>query len=180
MASTDTSMTSTDTSATRSNSAQTNRSSATVNQFFTFLLGEDIYGMDILNIKEIIEYGGITRVPMMPAFIAGVINLRGSVVPVIDLARRFSKEPSQISKKTSIVILEVEEKNQSLEIGVIVDVVNEVLDIARSEIEPSPLFGTKIHTDFIGGIGKVDGKLLTLLDVDVVLSIDQLSVNVTQ
>lgn len=146
-----------------------------VNQFFTFLLAEDVYAMNINNIKEIIDYGDITRVPMMPDFIAGVINLRGSVVPVVDLARRFDKQSSSITKKTSIVIVEVLDHDQKVEVGVIVDVVNEVLDIPLADIEPTPAFGTKIRTEFISGVGKVDDKMLTLLDITVVLSVDELS-----
>jgi len=144
-------------------------------QFLTFELNGEAYGIDILNIREIIDYGHITRVPMMPAFIAGVINLRGSVVPVVDLARRFSEIPSERTKRSSIVILEVEYEEQKLEIGITVDVVNEVIGILSNEIEPAPPFGTKIRTDFISGMGKVDDQLLVLLDTRVILSVAELS-----
>ncbi|MDH3354640.1 MAG: chemotaxis protein CheW [Chromatiales bacterium] len=144
-------------------------------QFLTFVLNGEIYGINILNIKEIIDYGNVTRVPMMSEFIAGVINLRGSVVPVVDLALRFSQKPAERTKRTSIVILEVEYEEEKLEIGVTVDVVNEVLDILSSEIEPAPSFGTKIRTNFISGMGKVGDQLLVLLAIEEVLSVAELS-----
>ncbi len=144
-------------------------------QFLTFELNGEAYGIDILNIREIIDYGNITRVPMMPAFIAGVINLRGSVVPVVDLALRFSELPSERTKRSSIVILEVEYEEQKLEIGITVDVVNEVIGILPNEIEPAPPFGTKIRTDFIDGMGKINDQLLVLLDTRVILSVAELS-----
>jgi len=147
-----------------------------VQQFLTFMLGGDVYGIDILNIKEIIEYGNITQVPMMPPFIAGVINLRGSVVPVIDLAIRFAGAATEITKRTAVVILEVDDDDLKLEIGVMVDIVNEVLNIPAADIEPAPAFGAKIRTNFIRGMGKVNDQLLILLDIQHVLSIEELSV----
>ena len=144
-------------------------------QFLTFMLNNEVYGINILNIKEIIDYGYITRVPMMPEFIAGVISLRGSVVPVVDLALRFSERPSERTKRSSIVILVVQYEEQKLEIGITVDEVNEVLDILSSEIEPPPSFGTKIRTDFISGMGKVKDQLLVLLDIGNILSVAELS-----
>jgi purine-binding chemotaxis protein CheW len=149
--------------------------SGRVIQFLTFELSADVYGINILNIKEIIAFGKITRVPMMPSFIAGVINLRGSVVPVVDLALRFDKLKSAVTKRSSIVIVEVKDEDGALEIGISVDEVNEVLDILSDEINPAPTFGTKIRTDFIFGIAKIDAKSLVLLDVDNMLSIDEIS-----
>ncbi len=147
-----------------------------ITQFLTFELNADVYGIEILNIREIIDFGNITRVPMMPNFIAGVINLRGSVVPVIDLALRFNDKPSVRTKRSSIIIVDVEYEQQNLEIGVTVDVVNEVLDISTNNIESAPSFGTKIRTDFISGMGKVNDQLLVLLDIENILSIEELSV----
>lgn len=147
-----------------------------VTQFLTFELNNEAYGINILKIKEIIDYGNITRVPMMPEFIEGVINLRGSVVPVVNLALRFSQQSSPKTKRSSIVILELKGENETIEIGIIVDVVNEVLDLLSTEIEPSPSFGTKIRTDFICGMGKVSDQLLILLNIENILSIAELSV----
>ena len=146
-----------------------------VSQFLTFMLNGENYGINILNIREIIDLGRITQVPMMADYIAGVINLRGSVVPVVDLALRFSLTPSERTNRSSIVILEVKDEEQSLEIGIIVGMVNEVLDISDTEIESSPSFGTRIRTDFIGGVGKINEQLLVLLDIDCVLCVDELS-----
>ncbi|MDH3354638.1 MAG: chemotaxis protein CheW [Chromatiales bacterium] len=146
-----------------------------VQQYLTFLLGGKTYGLQILNIKEIIEYGEITEVPMTPDFISGVINLRGSVVPVIDLSQRFSGDVTEITKRTSIIILEVKNEDLSIEIGVTVDMVNDVLDIHPEEVEPAPKLGNQIQTSFISGMAKVDSKLLILLDIENVLSIDELS-----
>ena len=105
------------------------------NQFLTFQLAGEIYAIDILHIREIIEYGNLTQVPMVPAFIAGVINLRGSVVPVIDLGARFGKARTRITKRTSIVIIEIADRDKMIEIGITVDLVNEVLEIAVQRFE---------------------------------------------
>jgi len=158
-----------------SNDIAGNIVSEKITQFLTFLLNNEIYGINILNIKEIVDYGNITKVPMTPKFIAGVINLRGNVVPVVDLALRFSQKASTRTKRSSVVILEIKHMEQYLEIGITVDMVNEVLDISSDEIEPSPSFGTKIRTDFISGMGKVNDQLLVLLDIENILSIDELS-----
>lgn len=144
-------------------------------QFLTFTLGGEVYAIEILSIREIIDYGNLTTVPMMPSFIRGVINLRGSVVPVVDLAARFNGEPADITKRTGIVIVEIVDGETTLNIGVVVDGVNEVLEIPPGDIEPPPSFGARIRTDFIKGMGKVDGKFLVLLDVANVLSVDELS-----
>jgi len=144
-------------------------------QYLTFLLGEKVYGLEIINIKEIIEYGDVTEVPMTPDFISGVINLRGTVVPVIDLSQRFSGVPTKLAKRTSIIILELKNEDMKIEIGVTVDMVNEVLDIKTTDIEPAPSLGSLIQTNFIKGMAKVEGTLLILLDVKNVLSVDELS-----
>lgn len=139
-------------------------------QYLTFSLGGEVFALGILNVKEIIEFGNITEIPMMPAFIRGVINLRGAVVPVIDLSARFGGAASTVSRRTCIVIVELGEGEERQDLGVIVDAVNEVLEIPRSEIEPPPSFGAKIRADFIQGMGKVDGRFVIILNVDRVLS----------
>jgi purine-binding chemotaxis protein CheW len=145
-------------------------------QYLTFLLSGEMFALGILNIKEIIEYGSLTEVPMMPGFIRGVINLRGSVVPVVDLSARFGRHRTEVSRRTCIVIIEVQNNDESRQdIGVMVDSVSEVLEIPRSEIEPPPAFGAKIRVDFIQGMGKVAGKFVIILDANKVLSIDELS-----
>ncbi len=142
-------------------------------QFLTFLLGGDVFAINILNIREILEYSPLTPVPMTPDFIAGVLNLRGSVVPIINLALRFDKADAEITKRTSIVIVEITHEDQKLEIGVIVDIVNEVIEIP--EIEAAPSFGASIRTDFIEGMGKVNDAFTIILNLNHVLSVDELS-----
>ena len=139
-------------------------------QYLTFMLGGELYALGILAIKEIIEYSGVSTVPMMPAAIRGVINLRGAVVPVLDLAARFGRPASEIGKRSCVIIVEVNAHGGQQVIGVMVDAVNAVLQIDDADIEPAPGFGARIRSDFIAGMGKVNGKFVILLDVDSVLS----------
>ncbi len=143
-------------------------------QYLTFMLGEEMFAIGILGIKEIIEYQGLTEVPMMPECIRGVINLRGAVVPVMDLSARFGKLMNAVTKRTCIIIVEVQAGSERHDMGVVVDAVNAVLEIAASEIELAPAFGAKIRTDFIEGMGKVNGKFVILLNVNQVLSIEDI------
>lgn len=157
--------------------SHSNENSDEVQQFLTFLLSGESYGIGILHIKEIIKHGDVTKVPMMPDFIAGVINLRGSVVPVVNLSHRFQVMPSEISKKTSIIVIEINDNDNILELGIVVDMVNEVLELKPDQLSPAPSFGTKIRADFIKHMGKLNNdNFIILLDVDNVLSIDELSV----
>jgi purine-binding chemotaxis protein CheW len=144
-------------------------------QYLTFALGGEMFAVGILNVKEIIEYGHLTEIPMMPAFIRGVINLRGAVVPVIDLSARFGGKQTTIDRRTCIVIVEVADEDTRHDIGIMVDAVSEVLDIPGSEIEPPPTFGARIRADFIFGMGKVDGKFVILLNIDKVLSVEEIA-----
>jgi purine-binding chemotaxis protein CheW len=145
------------------------------NQYLTFLLSGEMFAIPILNIKEIIEYGSLTTVPMMPAFICGVINLRGSVVPVVDLSVRFGRKAAQVTKRTCIVIIEIESGDEKQDVGVVVDSVSEVLEIPRTEVEQAPSFGAKIRADFIRSMGKINGKFVIILAVNHVLSIDEMA-----
>lgn len=144
-------------------------------QYLTFALGGETYAIGILAIKEIIEYGHLTAVPMVPRFIRGVINLRGAVVSVVDLAARFGREPAQATKRSCIVIVEVENGGEQQDIGVVVDAVNEVLAIPTGDIRPAPSFGARMRTDFIRGMGKVDGKFIVILAAEHVLSVEELA-----
>jgi purine-binding chemotaxis protein CheW len=145
-------------------------------QYLTFLLSGEMFAISILNIKEIIEYGYLTTVPMMPAFIRGVINLRGGVVPVVDLAVRFARKSGDVTKRTCIVIIEIKSGGEKQDVGVVVDSVSEVLEIPDSEIEPTPSFGAKIRAEFIHGMGKINGNFVIILAVNHVLSIDEMIV----
>jgi len=144
-------------------------------QFLTFMLGGEMFAMGILAIKEIIEYSTLTEVPMMPASVRGVINLRGSVVPVVDLSVRFGRTPGAVTKRTCIVIVEITLNDTRQDVGVVVDAVNEVLEIPQDDIEPPPTFGTRIRTDFIQGMGKINNRFVILLEVNQVLTLDELA-----
>ena len=144
-------------------------------QYLAFTLGGETFAMDIRSIREVIQFGGITEVPLMPPFIRGVINLRGSVVPVIDLFVRFGRPASQVAHRTCIVILELAQGEATAELGILVDNVSEVLSIAASEIEPAPAFGSDLRAEFLAGVAKVGERFVILLDVNHVLSIDELA-----
>lgn len=144
-------------------------------QYLTFLQRGEMFAIGILGIKEIMEYSELTTVPLMPNFISGVINIRGAVVPVIDLSARFGRETAQTTRRSCIVIIETNNDNEKMDIGIIVDSVSEVLEIAQTEIEPAPRFGTNIRADFISGMGKVNDKFVIILDISRVLSVDEMS-----
>lgn len=144
-------------------------------QYLTFHLTGEMYAVGILHVKEIIEYGQLTEIPMMPAFIRGVINLRGAVVPVIDLSARFGGASSKIGRRTCIVIVELRDNQHRQDIGVVVDAVSEVIEIGDQQIEPPPAFGARIRTDFIDGMGAVGGRFVVILNVQRVLSIEEMS-----
>ena len=139
-------------------------------QFLTFMLGSDTFGIGILSVKEIIEYGGVSEIPLMPPCMRGVINLRGAVVPVLDLATRFGRAPGARTKRSCIVIVESSESGAAQVVGVTVDAVNAVIDIAGADTEAAPHFGARLRNDFIAGMGKVGGKFVILLDIDAVLA----------
>ncbi|MAF03480.1 MULTISPECIES: chemotaxis protein CheW [Herbaspirillum] len=144
-------------------------------QFLTFLVGTESFAMPIASIREIIEFGGLTEVPLMPDFLRGVINLRGSVVPVIDLSVRFGRAPTMEAKRTCIIIMELVQDEQLLLLGVMVDAVSAVLSIGVDHIEPRPSFGAGIRADFIEGMINVNERFIVVLDVQRVLSVDELA-----
>ncbi|MRX07953.1 chemotaxis protein CheW [Pseudoduganella sp. FT25W] len=138
-------------------------------QYLSFMLGQDMFAMGILAVREILEYAGVTPVPQMPPSICGVINLRGTAVPVLDLARRLDRQPSPISKRTCIIVVEVDGEDGPFVIGILVDAVNAVMDIPATEIEPAPRFGA-VKAELLHGIGKVSGRFVLLLNVQHVVS----------
>lgn len=145
-------------------------------QYLTFILGGEMFAIAILGIKEIIEHGPETVVPMMPSFVRGVINLRGAVVPVVDLSARFGRPLSTITRRSCIVIVEARDaEGQGQDIGLLVDTVSAVMEIPATHIEPPPAFGARVRTDFIDGMAKVEDKFIILLKVDQVLSIDEMA-----
>lgn len=143
-------------------------------QYLTFLQRGEMFAIGILGIKEIIEYANLTTVPLMPVFISGVINIRGAVVPVIDLSARFGREAAVTTRRSCIVIIETDNEGEKIDIGIIVDSVSEVLEIPPVDIEPAPHFGTNIRADFISGMGKINDKFVIILDINRVLSIDEM------
>jgi purine-binding chemotaxis protein CheW len=145
------------------------------NQYLTFMLGKETFAVGILCIKEILEYEAPTDVPMMPTFVRGIVNLRGAVVPVIDLAVRFGRGATPTTKKTCIVIIETDTANATQVFGVVVDAVNEVLEIPDSDIESAPSFGTTVRTDFIQGMGKVRDRFVIILNVAATLSVEDMA-----
>ena len=139
-------------------------------QFLTFQLAEESYAVSILRVKEIIEYDTVTRVPNLPSSIRGVINLRGAVVPVVDLAVRFGLRDCQVTKSTCVIIAEVEAGGERLVMGLMADAVSQVIDLPAADIEPPPAFGTRVRADFLEGLGKIGKKFVLILNLDRALS----------
>lgn len=144
-------------------------------QYLTFNLGEEFYGIDVAKVKEVLELVPITRVPKTPEFMRGVINLRGSVVPVLDMRLKFEMEEAPITVDTCIIVLEVGKNGDQINLGVIADSVQEVIELKADQIEAAPRIGTRLDTDFIEGIGKYKESFLILLNVDRVFTTEELS-----
>jgi purine-binding chemotaxis protein CheW len=140
------------------------------NQYLTFFIRGEEYAVAILRVKEIIEFETVTRVPTTPAHVRGVINLRGAVLPVVDLAAKFGHGTTEPSRTTCIVVVETRLGDELLTIGMLADAVSEVLEIADQAIEPPPAFGTNIRVDFLVGMAKLDDRLALVLDIDSILS----------
>ncbi len=145
-------------------------------QYLTFSLGDEVFAMDIRCVREIIQYGHMTMVPLMPEFVRGVINLRGAVLPVIDLQSRFGRARAQLGKKTCIIIFDATLADEKVELGLLVDSVSEVVDIAHSEVEPPPQFGTSIRRDFVQGIAKVGAVFIVILAPERALDINEMAI----
>ncbi|PKK88801.1 MAG: chemotaxis protein CheW [Candidatus Wallbacteria bacterium HGW-Wallbacteria-1] len=144
-------------------------------KYLAFELSDEIYGIEILKVQELIGMMKVTRVPRVPHFIKGIINLRGKVIPVIDLRLKFGLPTLDISEKTCIIVVQITRENSKIIIGLMVDEVSEVIDIKTEQIEIAPSFGSSVNTDFLLGIGKVNDKVIMLMEVDQVLSVDELS-----
>ena len=148
-------------------------------QFLTFALGEEVFAMDIRTVREIIQHGSMTTVPLMPDFVRGVINLRGAVVPVIDLHARFGRPAARVGKKTCIVIFDslrqTDGVSERVELGLMVDAVSEVIDIAADHIEPPPNFGAAVRREFISGMGKVGERFVVILDPDRAFDVSEMA-----
>jgi|JFJP01.1.fsa_nt_gi purine-binding chemotaxis protein CheW len=146
-------------------------------QFLVFTLNERIYSVLISYINEIIEYTHLTPVPMVTECVRGVLNLRGHVLPVIDLSIRMGGEPIKENKRTCILIVTVNYNQESVKMGIVVDAVNDVINLAVSDLEAPPPFGNRIRSDFIQNVGRIDGGFITILNLEQVLSIKELMIS---
>jgi len=145
-------------------------------QYLTYKLADEIFALDIGKVREVLDYTTVTKVPQTPDYMCGVINLRGSVVPVIDLRLKFGMTKTEQTVNTCIIITEVDMDDEVTVLGALADSVQEVLDIGTEEIEPAPRIGTGLNTDFIKGMGKQGEQFVIILDIDKVFSADELVV----
>jgi purine-binding chemotaxis protein CheW len=144
-------------------------------QYLTFKLGEEVFATDVAKVREVLDFTAITKIPRTPDFMSGVINLRGNVVPVVDLRLCFEMSKTEKTVNTCIVVVEMLLDGDLTMIGALADSVEEVIDLAPDEIEPAPKIGTQIRTDFIKGMGKRDSQFIMILDMDRVFSAEELS-----
>ena len=144
-------------------------------QFLTFKLGEEMFALDIAKVREVLDFTSVTRVPRTPDFMRGVINLRGSVVPVVDLRRKFNMVVSENTVNTCIIISEVTVDGDTTVLGAMADSVQEVIDLGPENIAPAPRIGTKLRTEFIKGMGKQNDRFVMILDIDRIFSADDLA-----
>jgi len=144
-------------------------------QHLTFKLDNEVFAVDISKVREVLEFSTVTKVPQTPEFMRGVINLRGSVVPVVDLRLKFGMSETEKTVNTCIIIVEVSLDGETAVLGALADSVQEVFEFEPSQIEPAPKIGTRLKTDFIKGMGKRDDEFIIILDIDKVFSLDELS-----
>src|ERR1700749_3013064 len=144
-------------------------------QYLTFKLGNEVFGIDVAKVREVLDFTTITAIPRTPDFMSGVINLRGSVVPVVDLRLCFQMTKTERTRNTCIVVVEVMLENEATVIGALADSVEEVIDLEPEQIQPAPRIGTQIRTDFIKGMGKREAQFIMILDIDRVFSAEELS-----
>jgi purine-binding chemotaxis protein CheW len=145
-----------------------------MNQYLTFFLAGEEYAITILKVTEILECAVLTKVPGAPAWVRGVINLRGAVVPVMDLGVKFGIGPTEITRRTCVVVVEVQNDQERLVLGVMADAVHQVVELGPDQIQPPPSFGPKVRVDCIEGMGDSNGKFVVLLDIDRVLSLSEI------
>jgi purine-binding chemotaxis protein CheW len=143
-------------------------------QYLTFKLGEEVFALEVANAREILEFVSITKVPRTPEFMRGVINLRGSVVPVMDMRVKFGMSQTEKTVNTCIIVVEVSVEGESMVLGALVDSVQEVFELEADQIEPPPRLGLRIRTEFIKGMGKRDNQFIMILDIDKVFSMEEL------
>ncbi len=147
----------------------------TAEQYLSFKIGEELFAVDVAKVREVLEIMPITKIPRAPEFMKGVINVRGTVVPVVDLRIKFGMDEAEDTVDTCIVVMEVEMETETIVLGTKVDAVEEVVDLDSDQIEPAPKIGTHLNTEFIKGIGKREDKFIILLDIDKMFSSEELS-----
>lgn len=143
--------------------------------YLTFMLGDEVFAVDVQNVREVLDYTSITKVPRTPDFMRGVINLRGSVVPVIDMRLKFGMESTEDTVDTCVIVMEISLDGETTVIGALADSVKEVFDLDPGQIEPPPRIGTRLNTEFIRGMGKNEEQFIIILDIDRVFSADELA-----
>lgn len=144
-------------------------------QYLTFRLEDEIFALDISQVREVLDFTAITKVPKTPDFMCGVINLRGSVVPVVDMRLKFEMTKTEQTVNTCIIIVEINVENERLILGALADSVQEVIELGPGQIEPAPRIGTRLNTEFIKGMGKRDEQFIIILDIDRIFSMDELA-----
>jgi len=144
-------------------------------QYLTFRLDEEVFALDLSKVREVLDYTNITKVPRTPEFMRGVINLRGSVVPVVDMRLKFGMSKTERTVNTCIIIIEITLDGDTTVLGALADSVQEVIDLGAEQIEPAPRIGTRLRTEFIRGMGKRDERFVIILDIDKIFSVDELS-----
>ena len=149
--------------------------SSDIRQYLTFQLGTEVFGIDVSNVREILEFTSVTRVPKTPDFMRGVINLRGSVVPVLDMRLKFGLTETEKTVNTCVVVVEVSFEGETIIVGALVDSVQEVFEMDQGLVEPAPKMGTRLKTDFIKGMGKKDDGFIILLDIAKVFSFEEIT-----
>lgn len=149
-------------------------------QYLTFKLADETFALDVSTVREILEQSAITKVPQTPAFMKGVINLRGSVVPVIDMRLKFGMSATERTVNTCIIVVEVQMEDETIILGALADSVQEVIEMEPEQIEPTPHVGTRLNTEFIKGMGKVGSQFIMILDIDKVFSSDEMEAVKTQ
>jgi purine-binding chemotaxis protein CheW len=146
-------------------------------QYLTFKLGEEVFALDVAEVREILDFTTVTKVPRTPAFMRGVINLRGSVVPVMDLRLKFGMSATEQTVNSCIIVVEMTLEGDNIVIGVLADAVQEVIDMEPEQIEPAPRIGTKLNMEFILGMGKHNGAFMMILDIDKIFESSDLDLN---
>lgn len=143
-------------------------------QYLSFRLSDELFAVDVIKAREVLDCADVTRVPQTPEYMLGVINLRGSVVPVVDLRRKFGMDEAERTIDSCIIVMEVVAENEVTVIGALADAVEEVMELDSTQVEPPPRIGSKLNTDFIRGMGNIGGQFMIILDIDRIFTADEI------